>query len=153
MKTLKKIIAGYKTDKAKESNGVERKYCNGNLAFTIGRAGGSNEKYFKSMQKEWKPVQRIADLGELSNEKATEVYWNVYAEAIILVAKFLDDDGTWKVGLGYEDGAQEPTVVQATKQNLVALFKDAPELFLEVRMDAENRELFLMQDAEEDAKN
>lgn len=153
MKTLKKIIAGYKTDQFKETSGVERKYCNGNLAFMIARAGGSNEKYFKAMQKEWKPVQRIADLGELSNEKATEVYWNVYAEAIILFAKFLDDDGTWKVGLGYEDGAREPTIVQADKQSLIALFKDAPELFLEVRSDAENRELFLLQDAEDDSKN
>lgn len=152
MKTLKKIIAGYKTDKNKESNGVERKYCNGNLAFTIGRAGGGNDKYFKAMQKEWKPVQRIADLGELSNEKATEVYWSVYAEAIIFGAKFLDDDGTWKVGLGYEDEASG-YAVQATKENLVALFRDAPELFLEIRMDAENRELFLLQDAEDDAKN
>lgn len=148
--TIKKLYSSYRTDKNKETQGVWKEYCNGGLRVKIGRAGGSNDKYRKAFQEAWKPYQRAADMGELSNEKAIALYYGVYADSIIYDVQFLDEDDQFKHGLGYaEDGA----VVGVDKASLIGLFTDVPELFIDIKSDAENREHFLVQDIEAASKN
>lgn len=147
---LKKLYKNYRTDKNKEQHGVERKYNDGTLVMNVARAGGSNDKYQTSFQTNWRQVNRVAELGELSNEKASEMYYKTYVETIISNVRFLNEDGVLAPGIGTNDS---DVVVDATPDNLIALFRDCPELFLEIRFDAERRDRYLREDIEADSKN
>ncbi len=147
---LNKRYAGYRTDKNKEKNGVERKYVDGTLSMKVARAGGSNDKYSTAFQKNWKEVNRVAELGELSDEKASEIYYQTYIETIISDVRFLNEAGVFVPGIGEND---DGSVVPASPEELLALFRDCPELFLEIRFDAERRDRYLREDIETASKN
>lgn len=126
----------YRTNETLESEaGVWFRFRNG-MRFRCKRAGGSNDQYRRVFQREIKPFKRQLD--SLDREVQEEIFRNVYAETILV-----DWDGV------RDKGGNE---VPFTKANVKALFEALPELFVQVRDNAEDYNNYLDSLLQEDAE-
>lgn len=152
---LPAIYDRYITDTVKETTGVVKDF--GDFVVTIRRAGGANESFGVELAKAFKPYQQVMELDEMPEEKSRELYYGVTARTNIVHWSFKapdPSDPSKKVllpGLGYaEDGVG---IIQASVDNLIELFKTAHELWVEIKMFAERRENYLLQNRAAAAKN
>lgn len=129
----------YKTDAAKERDqGIEMELPGG-AKIWLRRAGGANTKFDSVMDAVMKPYRRQIQQGILDEGKAAELEATVYARAVVI---------DW-AGVTDEDG----NLLDCTEENIVKVFTDLPDLFLDVKQQASSMANFRRAQQEEDAKN
>jgi len=129
----------YKTDAAKERDqGIEMDLPGG-AKMWLRRAGGANTKFDKVMDAVMKPYRRQIQQGTLEEGKAEELEATVYARAVII---------DWE-GVTDESG----NVLDCTEENIVKVFTDLSDLFIDVKQQASNMSNFRAEQQAEDAKN
>jgi len=129
----------YKTDTKKERDqGVEVEFP-GDAKVWLRRAGGQNTDYEKALEKVMKPYRRQIQQGMLDEDKSRELEARVYARGVII-----DWDGVTD-----EQGNE----LDCTEENIVKLFTDLPDLFVELKQQATDLSNFRREQTGEDAKN
>jgi len=129
----------YKTDVKKESDkGIEMDLPGG-AKMWLRRAGGANTRFDKAMDAVMKPFRRQIQQGILEEGKARELEATVYARAVVI---------DWE-GVTDEKGK----MLDCTEENIVKLFCDLPDLFMDVKQQASDMANFRRQQQESDAKN
>lgn len=107
--------------------------------FRIARAGGSNRKYARRLEQISKPHRAAIRSEVLPDELANKLLIQVFAETIVL---------GWE-GVLAEDGSPLPFSVP----NCVKLFEDLPDLFQDLREQANKGALFRQALLEADSGN
>ena len=125
------------TDKEVEKKGVIIDY--GDFQFFVARAGESNDKFIKAVERRSQPYKRAIQAGTLPEEVARRMLLEVYADAVIL---------DWE---GVRDRNGE--ILPFNRENCIKLLADLPDLFSDLQQQAQNLELFKREEMEEDAKN
>jgi hypothetical protein len=92
--------------------------------FKIARAGGANKAYLKALNKHGAPYRAAIQAGSLDDNLALKIVQEVFAEAILL---------GWE---GVTDRDGKPLVF--TRENVLRIFNDLPDLFAAIRNFAEN---------------
>ena len=128
------LYSRFETDKEIEQTGIDLRYSD-DTVLTIARAGGSNKKYLKAAEK----AQRKLQVRRPNNEEALEILREIYADCVVL---------KWE---GVTDREGKP--LECTKENKLQLFRDLPDLFADIRVQAENADLFRKAELEKDAGN
>lgn len=128
----------FQTDKSIETSGIWVDYGEAGR-YKIARAGGGNKAYLRSAEAFRRKYRTQIDLDIMSNEAALAAAIEIYAESILL---------DWEDVTG-PDG--EP--LEFTRENVVRVFTDLPDLFSAIQGDAMNAQLFRRHVDEIDAKN
>lgn len=126
------------TDKNLETSGIILQYGEG-VEIRIARAGGSNKRYQKSMTQRSKPYRRAMANDTLGNDVAEKMLAEVYAESVVL---------GWE-GVTDEQGE----ALEFNFDNCVKVLTDLPDLFADIREQAQKSALFRTDDLDEDVKN
>jgi len=106
---------------------------------TIHRAGGENKKFARVLNAKMKPYRRQLQNGTMDDAVAEKLMAETYAEAVII---------GWK-GVKGRDGKDMPF----TKENVVKLLTDLPELFKDIQDQANTVANFRKEEIEAEAKN
>jgi hypothetical protein len=133
----------FKTDENIEKAGLLIEYGTNSkglpIAIRIARAGGSNSAYLKLLDASLKPYRRQLQNDLMDNPTVEKVLRTVYAKTIVLGWENVED----------EKGEALPFNVD----NCVKLFTDLPDLFADIRVQAEKSALFRAEIMANDAKN
>ncbi len=130
----------FKTDERVENDGVVLDY--GDTRIRIARAGGANKRYAKLLDKMTKPIRRAIAAGTLDNERAMEILMEAYAKTVVLGWETRADD-QWVPGISPADaGVDGKNLLPLTPENCLLVFKNLPDLFQDVRQQAESISLF-----------
>ena len=109
------------------------------FSITIHRAGGANKKFAQILSVKMKPYRHQFDRGILDEETSKRIMLEAYAEGVVVGWKDVRDaDGNEMI---------------FNKENVVKLFSDLPDLFNDIRTQAENVALFREEEAKADEKN
>ena len=128
----------FATDKGLESeSGVVVDY--GDFSFTVLRAGGSNSKYRNVAQREYRKRKHAIDSGTITEDESRKMLAEVYADSVII---------DWK-GVKGPDGKE----LKFSRENVVRLLNDLPELFADLRERATAMEAFKVAELEAVSKN
>ena len=134
----KSIYALFGTDSSMEQSGIWLEY--GEFGrFLVARAGGSNSRFTKSMERLSRPHRRQIQNETLDESIANELLLKAFAESVIL---------RWE-GITDSDGKDLPF----TRDNVIKLFKDLPDLFIDIREQAAKAANFQAAEVEGDLKN
>lgn len=136
----------FKTDESREVNGIVLDY--GDFRIRIARAGGQNKRYAKVLEAKSRPYQRAIQTETINFEIQMGILRQVYAEAVVLKWETLVGE-TWKDGIEAEDGSLLPVNVD----NIVKTFEALPDLFADIRAQADRVALFRAELVKEQAKN
>jgi hypothetical protein len=136
----------FKTDSALETEGVVINY--GSFRVTLARAGGSNKKFARVLEAKTKPYKRAIDTGTMDNDRGLELLREVYAEAVILNWE-TKQQGKYVQGIESPDGELLPF----TKENVLAVFNELPDLFMDLQEQANKAAVFRQSLREEAAGN
>lgn len=145
----------FKMDANLEQDGIWIDY--GTARIRIARAGGNNKKFAKVLDTKTKPYKRAIVAGMLDAEKSNAILREVYADAVIL--KWETNTGTeaepvWEPGILPEDlGCEGETLLPATKENIVKVLAELPELFTDLIAQASSATLFREELSSDIAKN
>lgn len=130
----------FKTEKRFETEGIVLDY--GETRIRIARAGGANKRYVKALDKAVRPYRRAIATGAFSDDRATSLLREVYAKTIVLNWE-TKRGGEWLPGIDPEDLGVEGAELQAvTEENVAKVFENLPDLFTDVRQQAESMSLF-----------
>lgn len=132
------IYDKFKADENLETSGIVVDYGDGQK-IRIARAGGSNAAFRRSLERHMKPYRRMQENGVLPEETARQILRKVYAEAVVL---------GWE-GMTTLDGAP----LEYSVENVIQLFTDLPDLFLDVQQMAQRLVNFKNEALETEAKN
>lgn len=121
------IYRKFKTSKDQEQQGVWLDYGDG-VEIRIARAGGSNKKFLKCAERFQRKYKRQLELEILPNDVAYDAAIQMYAESVVL---------EWKGVCGEDD---QP--LECTRENVVKVLSDLPDLFADIRAQATNHQLF-----------
>ena len=137
------LYSQFKTDQNLETAGIVLNYGQNakgeNIDIRIARAGGSNSKFSKVAEQVLKPFRRQISNESMDPAKLDELFRVIYARSVVL---------GW-TGVEDEDGNPLPF----NEANVVKLFNDLPDLFADVRAQAEKQALFRKIGLEEEAGN
>ena len=120
-----------------ETDGIIIEY--GSARITIARSGGANRKFASVMEKAMRPYRAAINAGTLDEGTAQKLMIEAYADAVII---------GWE-GVTDREGNDLPF----TKKNVVKVMTDLPDLFLDVKTQAERVANFTLAGAYEDAKS
>lgn len=142
--TMSSPYAAFKTDKKAEAEGIRLDY--GDFWFQIGRAGGSNTKFAKILERLTAPHRRAIENQVLPDSKAKELMAQAYAEGVVFAW------GSKKHGDGRMPDA-EGNPLDFSVDNVVKVLTDLPDLFMDIQEQAGRMQLFRQQLREADAGN
>jgi hypothetical protein len=112
----------FRTDPDIEIKGIILQYGKNSkdvpIEIRIARAGGGNQRYLKALEKRTKPFRRQIQSDTLDRDIQREVLIEVYADTVVLGWSGVED----------EKGAPLPF----TRENVIKLFNDLPDLFNDV---------------------
>lgn len=108
----------FATDQKSEVEGVVYNVTP-EISFTLARAGGANMRYSKVLAARMRPYTRQITDESIDLDLVNDILIEVFAETVIL---------GWK---GITDA--EDKEISFTVQNAIALFKQLPDLFTDVR--------------------
>lgn len=134
----KTIYDKFGTDKKAEQEGIILDYGDG-MEIRIARAGGSNVKFEKAVQQKMRKYGLQAKHDLLEPEQQREIFREVLAETVVL---------GWK---GFTDPDGKP--LDFTKDNVIKVFTDLPDLFDDVLEQSRKSGLFKQNILEEEAGN
>lgn len=109
------------------------------FSITIHRAGGSNKKFAQILGAKMKPFRHQYDRGILDDETSKRILLESYAEGVVVGWQNVKD--------------AEGKIMPFSKENVVKLFSDLPDLFNDVKQQAENVSLFREEGEKLDEKN
>lgn len=128
------LYQAFETNKDLESSGIELDYGKNSkgapIRIKIARAGGANKRFAKVLDRLLRPYKRQLANDQLSDDVAKEVMIQAYADSVVL---------GWE---GVEDREGNP--MEFSRDNVVRLFNDLPELFLDVQQQSQKAALFLV---------
>lgn len=128
----------FSTNKDLES-GVGVDICYPGFTITIHRAGGSNAKYATALKDKARPYSKLIAAGMLDEAVASKMLVEAFAEAVVVGWKnVVDRDG-------------KP--LEFSVENCVKLFTDLPDLYADVRAQAEDFKNFQADNEEAERKN
>jgi hypothetical protein len=131
------IYAAFETDPEKEASGTFVEL--GPFRFKLARAGGGNRRFKALVEKKMKPHVRLAEAGLMPEGAAVEILAECFAETVVLDWENVTD----------REGNVLPFSPSACKKLLV----DLPELFTELRAQAEKASNFLSALREADSRD
>lgn len=142
------LYSAYKTNDNLEKNGIRLDY--GDFVITVRRAGGSNREYEQEMRKNFQKfnLANRKSVSEKVNLEMLNAWYIVFARTVVVNWETLKDD-EFVQGIEAEDGS----IIEFNEENVIKTFKNLPELFNDVQMQASNMQLFLDQNIEDAAKN
>ncbi len=133
----------FKTNENLETEGVWIEYGANEkgepVRIKIARAGGHNVEFAKALEKATRPYRRAIQTGTLDNKTADRLYKEVFADTVVL--GWVNVDGP--------DGKP----LEFTRENVLKLFEDLPDLFADLREQANNMALFRDETREADLGN
>lgn len=134
----KTIYDKFATDKKSEQEGIVLDYGDG-MEIRIARAGGSNVKFEKAVQAKMRKYGLQAKHDLLEPEQHREIFREVLAETVVL---------GWS---GVTD--REGNALDCTKENVIQVFTDLPDLFDDVLEQSRKSSLFKQNVLEHEAGN
>lgn len=117
--------------------GVRIEYDEGK-AFIIHRAGGSNRKFAKLFQREFKRHERKMQMGTLPENVAEKIMRECYAHAVVI---------------GWEGITAGGEPVPFSPEACIAFFEARPEVFRAIQRDANDLAIFRKQAQEANEGN
>lgn len=138
------LYEAYETDPQLEKDGVHLEVGtnkNGEIAtIRMRRAGGANQQFAKVFEFKSKPYRRLMDIpGALDPKVQERIMREVYAESVVVGWENIED----------RDGNPLPF----SKENVVKLFTDLPDLFRTVVRESQGIALFRKEVREVEAGN
>ena len=137
------LFKQFETNKTAEQDGIWVEYGpneDGTVpGFKIARAGKSNKKWAKAIERATKPHRRLMELGTLDNAVAEKLMRGVFVEAILIDWRNVRD----------KDGKE----LQLNKVNAENLFEALPELYDDLNDKANKAAMFRDEALETEAKN
>lgn len=137
------LYTAFKTDETLEKDGIVIQYGENSkgqpIEFRIARAGGANARYSKVLEFKIKPHRRMIQNGNMPEETAMKAVRETFVETVLL---------GWS-GVEGPDGK----AIEYSQENALKLFKDLPDLFRDIKEQAENGSLFRAEILDEEAKN
>lgn len=127
---MSNLYKKFKTNSKLEIEGIIAEYADGTDApasFKLARAGGGNVNFAKAMERAGRPYRRAILSGNLDAKVAEKMYREVFAETVIL-------------GWSNVEGADGP--IAFSKDNAVKLLEDLPDLYADLREQANDASLF-----------
>lgn len=109
------------------------------FSITIHRAGGSNKRFAQLLNAKMKPYRHQFERGMLADDVSRRILLESYAEGVVIGWKNVKD----------ADGND----MAFTKENVVKLFSDLPDLFSDIKQQAEDAALFREEQEKADEKN
>jgi hypothetical protein len=131
---MKKLFG---TSEDAEKEGVWIDY--GDIRVKVARAGGRNVKYQKVLEAESKPHKRALQTDSMPEDQARAMLMRVYSKTVVLDWENVDDG--------------EGNIIPCTEENILAMFKEFPDFFLEIKNMADGVALFRDEELDADAKN
>lgn len=133
----------FKTSKNLETDGIYIEYGSDEdgkpIRIKIARAGGSNKAFTKALERATRPYRKAIQSGLLDNATADRLFRDVFADTVVL---------GWENVKG-PDGKDLPF----SRENILKLFEDLPDLFSDLREQASNAALYREEVAEKDLGN
>lgn len=139
------IHSQFATDTKKETEGVEIPYpdaanSDGSIpTFVIARAGKSNKKYSRMLERATKPHRHAMKTGTISNETSEKLMMDVFVDTLLLDWKHVQD--------------RNGKTIVYNRENAIALMKELPDLYADLTNQTQQIELFREEEKEEEAKN
>lgn len=137
------LYSAYKTDENLETSGVILTYGENSKGKKIGikvaRAGGSNKAFQRVLTAKTRPYRRQIDQNTMDNATMEGLLREVYADTIVLGWENVEDEN---------DQAME-----CTRENIIKLFTDLPDLFTDVRTGATESAAFRVEILDAVVKN
>lgn len=127
----------FKTDPEAETEGLVLDY--GDFQIRIARAGGANRAFARALEARLKPYRRQLQSETLDEQVAERILRETYADHVIL---------GWR---GVNDAAGK--AMAFTRDNVLTLLADLPELFRDIQDQAGRVALFRAQALEDDKGN
>lgn len=135
----------FDTSKDLEKTGIFLQYgfAEGDLEkpirILIARAGGSNTKFARVLEAKTKPHRRAIQTETLDAKLAESIFMDVYADTVIL---------------GWENvQGKDGTYLEFNRSNVIQVLIDLPDLYTDIREQAQKAALFRNVTLEIDAKN
>lgn len=155
------MYKNFETDPKKEVDGIVLDYET--FRVTVARAGGANKRFTKVLEHHTKPLERVIANKMLSEKKAKKILKMTYGAAIVTNWEVLEletqpiADGdeepvvleVWKQGIHTKNG----DVIDFTQANVLMTFEKLPELFNDIKTQAEELANFRKSLWDETAKN
>lgn len=141
----------FKTDRDAEINGVSVEVSvndhNGRpISITIARMSQGNKRYTKELNRVTKPHMSAIQNDAMDNDLARKMLQEVFVDTILL-----GWDNLPKSELtGNEKDTEE---LEFTRENVLALFKELPDLYDDWEAKANKAAVFREKEREEEAKN
>lgn len=133
----------FKTDANLERDGILIDYGPNSkdlpTRFRLARAGGQNKAYAKALEKATRPHKKSIQMGSLDNNIADRIFMEVFVDTVVLGWENVED----------ENGND----LEFTRENVLKLFTDLPDLYQDLREQAQNASLFREELLEEDLGN
>lgn len=138
---MKGLYKQFATDTNIEKAGIDLQYGTPEepIIITIARAGGANTAYNRVLERVTKPYRRQIQTNTMEHKMMQKLLMEVYAEAVVL---------KWD-GVTDKEGNEIPF----SKENCVNLFIDLPDLFADVKEQAESASIFRTEVLEDAVKN
>lgn len=150
------MYAAFQNDSSLEKDGIWYHFLGNGADFKVkvARAGGGNADYAVVLDKKTKHLKRAIEAQALSPTDQLEVMKDVYATCMVKgwkVRQGDDENGNPRYVEGIE--SRDGEIVPVTRENILKVFKDLPDVFQEVLETS--RQAFLYRDviAEAEEKN
>lgn len=137
----------FEMDDQLEQNGVPIDY--GDFRIILARAGGANEKYTRNLDQRTKPYQRAIVNNMLPAKQVDEILKATFADTVIKDWQVKDEKGEWVSGIPQKNGPPLPF----NRDNVVRVLTELPELWSDIRQQAERAALFRKHVLEVEAGN
>ena len=129
---MSNLYKQYRTDSNLETSGIFLNYgpnSHGDpMRIRIARAGGANKAFSKALERITRPHRRAIQTGTLSNDLADSLMKEAFAETVVL---------------GWENiEGPEGEILDFTKENVIRVLDDLPDLYADLREQANNVALF-----------
>jgi hypothetical protein len=141
------MYSTFKTDDKAEQEGILLEYDG--FRVTVARAGGANKRFKRVLEELARPSQRLIANDAFSNDQADDLLKRVYAKTVVKNWE-TKVDGEWKRGIENPDGGE---LLPVNETNVLATFDALPDLYLDIRDQAQKSALFRVALREEAAKN
>lgn len=139
----------FKTNDKLEVDGIVIDY--GDARIRIARAGGANKKFTRLLDVRTKPYRRAIASGSMDNDRALDIMKGVFAEVIVLgweTNTGTDEEPIWETGIDSEDAGVEmedpldTSLLPVNKDNVLKVFRQLPDLFLDLQSQAQSSTLY-----------
>lgn len=138
----------FSVDQSLEGDGVWIDY--GDFRVKLARAGGSNREYSKVLERLSRPHRRAIATGAISDEQAQGMMHRALAEGCVKGWETRDDDGEWVSDVIEAPGGG---LREATTAAIIETFELLPDLYADLRAQAESMALFKARELEAEAGN